>query len=137
MKKPKIRKPYHFYNDLYFENFYFCPGYTAEEFKQAIINNTGIESDVDLDGVRAHCRRVNNWSDGRGGIFFWTKDAKINAAQVSSITHESWHAVMGMFESRGILLCTKNDEPGAYLIGWITSKLFACLEMENAIEKRP
>ena len=132
--KKSYKKPYHFYNDVYFENFYFCPGYSAEEFEQAIVKNVGITprpENLDFDGVRAKCLSVSNWDDGRGGIFIWLRSNKFDAANIGSIAHESYHALMDMFQKRGIKPDTLNDEPGAFLMGWIAFKLASCLEQEG------
>jgi len=44
-------------------------------------------------------------------------------ASINIIVHESLHIVNMIFSERGIKHDTINDEPSAYLLGWVTDKI--------------
>lgn len=47
----------------------------------------------------------------------------------SIIAHEAVHTVNGIFRDRGIQLDANNDEPQAYLLGWIVDKCHKTLKL--------
>lgn len=47
----------------------------------------------------------------------------------SIITHESFHVVSMIFYDRDIEYDNENDEPAAYLIGWISRQIFDFLDI--------
>lgn len=48
------------------------------------------------------------------------------------IAHESLHFVNNLFDSRGVKLDPKNDEPQAYMLGWVLTR---CSETLRKIKK--
>jgi hypothetical protein len=47
------------------------------------------------------------------------------------IAHESLHTVDKIFEDRGILMDLNNDEPQAYLLGWIAGECHKFLKVKK------
>lgn len=43
---------------------------------------------------------------------------------VDVLAHEALHIVNYIFEDRGISINTKNDEPQAYMLGWVLSNVY-------------
>ena len=68
-------------------------------------------SDAQVD----HTRRTK--PDERGGILIRFQNRK--AMTQSNITHESTHAAMEIFSYVGAYPDPKNQEPFAYLCGWV------------------
>jgi hypothetical protein len=48
-------------------------------------------------------------------------------ASLNIIVHESLHIVNMIFNERGIKHDTINDEPSAYLLGWVTDQIYNTL----------
>lgn len=46
------------------------------------------------------------------------------------VAHESLHLVNNIFHDRGIIHETDNDEPAAYLLGWVVEKCSKILEIK-------
>lgn len=45
----------------------------------------------------------------------------------TQIAHETVHIVNYILNSRGVVLDPVNDEPQAYLTGWVTNEVYKCL----------
>lgn len=73
------------------------------------------ESLYEFKDVRAFCTMTNKAGVEHFWILFKSKDSDIN-----TISHEIVHAINFIYISRGIKLDLHNDEPQAYLTGWIT-----------------
>lgn len=44
--------------------------------------------------------------------------------KISTIAHESYHAMNKIYSELGHTIDQENDEVGAYLLGWITQKVY-------------
>jgi len=98
------KKPKHFYSDIYQENFYFIPGWTADQIKKYF------GFDVN-DKAYGTCWLTNN------GIVIWVKHFDIK--HLDCLTHETIHAANFIFQCKGIQSDNENDEALAYLVQWI------------------
>lgn len=108
----KKKTPVHFYSDLYFMNFYFCPGWTREEMRSWF----GVE-------LEQHCYGIMIPLDT--GIAIWIDKVE----KTGGLVHECVHAANYLFEQKGIRISTKNDEAQAYLVQWIFDNCFPhCLK---------
>ena len=60
---------------------------------------------------------------------FWIvfKDTK-QSLSLNTLGHEVVHMVNGIFKSRGIKLYLDNDEPQAYLTGWVTQTVYQTIK---------
>lgn len=47
------------------------------------------------------------------------------------IAHESMHFVSQLFHDRGMIMDTENDEPQAYLLGWVVGECLKYLEIKS------
>lgn len=61
------------------------------------------------------------WCMTSGHSIIWLPDIK----NVSTISHESTHAALHIFDHVGAKAESKNDEPFAYLVGFIVQKICA------------
>lgn len=71
--------------------------------------------DESTDAQVTHTRRLK--PDIKGGILIRFENRK--AMTVANITHEATHAAMEIFSYVGAYHDPKNQEPFAYLCGWI------------------
>jgi len=81
-------------------------GYVKEEYQEFCRKNAGVMS-----------RYGSNF-------FIWMPAPPTTASQYGDIAHEISHVVNGIFNIRGIEPDSENNEPFAYLTGWITQKIF-------------
>ena len=51
-----------------------------------------------------------------------------------SIAHECLHVVNLIFEHAGITPDLRNDEPAAYLIGWLVDRVYECYDKFNKLK---
>lgn len=96
------RKPHHFYSDLYFQNFYFCPGWKKNEVEKFF--------NVELD---QYCRGITMTTEN--GIAIWIQDNVL----IGCLVHECIHAANFLLKQKGVIASHENDEPLAYLVQWI------------------
>ena len=61
-------------------------------------------------------------SDGKLGELIWFPYA--SAMPISHISHEATHAAMDIFGDIGIVPDVNNQEPLAYLVGWISDCIY-------------
>ncbi|MEB0264077.1 hypothetical protein [Mucilaginibacter sp. 10I4] len=72
------------------------------------------------------------------GAFVWRERDKNYVSQYfmflpkgvshSIIAHETVHVINSIFQDRGIVLDTKNDEPQAYLTGWVAKQVYMVMD---------
>lgn len=96
------RVPYHFYSDLYFQNFFFCPGWKKTQVEKFF--------NIELD---PSCRGVTLITDR--GIVIWIESKDLYGC----LAHEAVHAAKFLFKQKGVISSNENDEPLAYLVQWI------------------
>lgn len=117
-----MTKPHFIYNDLYFANIYFCPGFTREELTEAIKLNFDVEYDKDLTGCYGSSIEVN--TEKGGGVFVWIKNKELTPFSISVIAHEALHVTNMILSGSSIEIdINSNDEAQAYLLGWIVRKI--------------
>lgn len=71
------------------------------------------------EGVDARVIHVYDKVNNKGGVLIQF-DSKKTAMDVSVVTHESIHAAMEIFDFVGAKLSFEDQEPFAYLAGWIS-----------------
>jgi hypothetical protein len=108
-------KPYHFYNDLYYENFYFAPKWTAKEFKDYF--------DLEVGDSNAKCYDTEN------GVVIWLRQFDIKSLGI--LCHESIHAANFVLSYRGIKINQDDDEALAYLAQWIFQECMKFYKARN------
>jgi hypothetical protein len=96
------RRPHHFYCEIYFQNFYFCPGWKRKDVETFF----GVSIMEDANGVTL--------ASGNG-IIIWIESTD----DLDALCHESIHAAKFLFGQKGVLPSNENDEPLAYLATWI------------------
>lgn len=68
------------------------------------------------DGFDGMAMKVRSKAEGTYGSLVWI----ISNANIGIISHEASHAAMDILSDIGFKLDDKNQEPLAYMIGWIT-----------------
>lgn len=68
------------------------------------------------EGFDGMVMKVRSKAEGTYGSLVWIA----NSASVSVISHEASHAAMDILSDIGFKLDDENQEPLAYMIGWIT-----------------
>lgn len=97
-------KPKHFYCETYFQNYYFCPGWTAKQVKDYF--------NIDLyENSHGSC------SHNSQGVVIWVKGNGYEALE--NLCHESIHAANFTLDSKGVDVTTRNDEALAYLAQFV------------------
>lgn len=64
---------------------------------------------------------VRRIESGAGEYAIFIKSHKRNSPDV--VAHEALHLVNYVFEDRGVELSTSNDEPQAYMLGWVVEQI--------------
>lgn len=90
---------------------YNCPAALLEDLFEGKIEEMDKNSDADV----LNCRRLK--PDVKGGILIRFRSKKDMSAK--NIAHESTHAALEIFDYVGALISSDNQEPFAYLVGWI------------------
>lgn len=111
--KPKI---IHYYCELYRMNFYFCVGWTAEQFQKEMLKRFGYTPE--MGGAAG---KTIEWVPDDGGqtlIWVWVKKKNDYAC----LAHECIHAAHFCLKGRGIKPDFDNDEPVAYLVTILMDK---------------
>ena len=95
---------------------YNCPAAVLEDLFEGKIEEMDKNSDADV----LNCRRLK--PDVKGGILIRFRSKKDMTAK--NIAHESTHAALEIFDYVGAQISYDNQEPYAYLVGWIAD----CIE---------
>lgn len=90
---------------------YNCPAAVLEDLFEGKIEEMDKNSDADV----LNCRRLK--PDVKGGILIRFRSKKDMTAK--NIAHESTHAALEIFDYVGARISYDNQEPYAYLVGWI------------------
>jgi hypothetical protein len=110
----------HFTCELYSQDFYFCPGFTASQLCNAVKS----ELKYDLGELVIHKTEyglIFFIPDKYESIVIWTK-TNSSKSSISALAHESTHAAMKVLKSRGVKLHPSNDEPLCYMVEFIFNK---------------
>lgn len=70
---------------------------------------------------------VSNTTSNKTGITRYTLLIKPDASP-KIIAHEAFHVVSMVFNDRGIEYDTENDEPAAYLLGWVVEQIHLSID---------
>lgn len=106
------KKPYHFYCELFGENFYFFKGFSLKEFKEYMKDAMGIDVFIDKSfmGKFVHAR-----SKDHEAYCIWV-DSK------EALAHECIHASMRLLYEKGVTVDHENDEILAYYVQMLMRK---------------
>lgn len=112
-----MKKPAHYYNEMYKENFYFCIGWKPSDFEKYILKNYNYEIDCALcDG------KTIEWTSDKGsGQIIWVR-YKAGIKYYSTLCHELIHASFHILDRRGVRLTADNHEPLNYLVELLMRK---------------
>lgn len=123
-----MNKPHWFFEEVYRENIYFCPGYTLDEMNAMIKANFNLtcEPPLKLAGHGA-CIEVKN-DEGNHAIIVWLENNKTSGSMLTALAHECVHAKNIIFRDRGIENDMHNDEPEAYLVGYLFRKMIGWMD---------
>ena len=92
---------------------------------QKILDKYGIKFSIFGFGAVTFRHQSKNGYD-RYVIAFNNKDI-----HAGLIAHEALHVVTYLFQDKQIRIDTDNDEPAAYLLGWIVSECHKFLDVDN------
>lgn len=98
---------------------------TKELFPKEIFDN---------NTVYAHCV-YGNYKGQQGFYIVINPFSKYRSIFHGTIAHEALHACSFLLRQRGIEIDASNDEPQAYLIEWITDKVYEVLKKFNYTNK--
>lgn len=109
-----MRKPRHYYNDLYRVNYYFCLGWKIKDLHQFLWKTFGFDKDIN------HADGYTMMATGEDGctIVIWTR-RKID---MPVLAHEATHAASFTLGRAGVKADFDNDEACAYLVGLLVEK---------------
>ena len=75
-------------------------------------------SDINFEGLyEGYVDSVQRREDGAYGELIWFP--QVTAMPTSHICHEATHAAIDIFDDCGCRIDAENQEPFAYLVGWI------------------
>jgi len=74
---------------------------------------------------------LTNWKGEQGFIIVLNFKSKYREIHNGTITHESIHAADFIAQERGIVPDFSNDEPIAYLAGYITDEIYKLMDKYN------
>lgn len=109
--------PTFYYDETWLENFWFCIGWTREEFTEYVKKefnhdaNVGQSQGKTLSVVNDRGHRLIIWTSHRGGRKMY-----------ETLAHEAVHAGMFCLTRVGVTVTPENDEPLAYLVSLIMRK---------------
>lgn len=106
-----------FYNELYNFNFKIYIGTLNELNEERKILN-----EPPINPVGAFTSYYNE----RRGDFYFVE----NEIDFGIISHEAFHCVQYIYETIGQKISTSSDEPAAYLLQWITNRIYLCIPKE-------
>lgn len=114
--KLKYRKPYHFYSDIYFSNFHFCPGFSPQDLIKTLDCHFKVKFDFGGKEPLGACIFVDSPSHGPILVIWLLEN---NRASLTALVHECVHASHSVLDSIQVVPDFRNDEAEAYLTGWI------------------
>lgn len=107
---------------IYPRSLWVAVGLTAEEINQALSLTDGrpIETDSDPTTRSTTYPFVMDRSNGNHGtlVAIWMDDIKDE-----EIAHEAFHAAMTMLYDVGVKYFADDQEPSAYMVGWVFGKI--------------
>lgn len=71
------------------------------------------------------------------GCYVYNEEKNIHAivlskgADVDTVSHECFHAVMKMLQIKGVVYCEESEETFAYLLGYLTGKVWELNKQYN------
>lgn len=119
MIKKKV-KTLHAFEPLHCQNFYFCPGFTEDQFKNSVISTYGKEVDIDSISLSGNGKCLAVKVPVGYGIFIWIRDPK----DLKSFIHEVVHASAFALCDRGYNFDI-NQEVFSYLCGYLTEQFWS------------
>lgn len=120
-------KPHWFFNDTYFANVYFCPGWKDQDLFDFIQRQFGIQYSRPLLGD-GRCIEIED-DDGRWGLVIHTRYKDNGTKSVAALTHECLHATNNVLRRVGVKVeLGENDEAQTYLLGWFINRCYPKLK---------
>ena len=102
-------------------------GQSDDEFLLSIIDNDLILPSTFIEDSRYYAK---TWQAGEGYTIFRIKEYPECSYHVGAIAHDSFHSTLNVMRTIGAALNDGSEEPYAYLLGFIVSKI------DELIEKR-
>lgn len=102
---------------LYPRKVWVAIGGTIKQLQDRFTDEEGNELDEDTTGFAAKTGQAKSKETGNLGVLIWfpkTEDVKCG-----NIAHEAVHAALFIANEMGFRVEVYNDEPIAYLVGWI------------------
>jgi hypothetical protein len=125
-KKVKNKYPvlYHYYNDMWLHDYYYCLGWSRENIINFISET--YSKDVDISGAVAAAIVPTS-----GQIFIWTEKIPRNSEDLSILAHECVHAANSTFSNCGYRVDMNNDESQAYMVSLLFKKALQSIEKKR------
>jgi hypothetical protein len=118
-----MKKPKHYYDDTYAQNFYMFIGMSRQQFVQSANKYLKVDlSEAFNDGSGGGCIEISD--NKETDILIWTMKGRTVAEKASVIAHECLHAIGMMFEARGIAYSPDHDEPWAYMLAKLVEECY-------------
>lgn len=107
---------------IYPRDLWVAVGLTAEEINQALVRRDGrpIETEDDPTTKASTYPYVMDKVNGYFGALVIIWDDKIGD---DGICHEAFHAAMSMLYDVGVRFFSDDQEPSAYMVGWVFGKI--------------
>lgn len=112
-----MSKIHEFSTAIYPRRLWITRGMTGLEMKDMFKEPEGDELKLNLYDCDAFAYNVRKKHTSELGILIWFDN--ISAMTTSNIAHESVHAAMEIFNDLDCKFDANNQEPLAYLVGWI------------------
>src|SRR5688500_7720328 len=106
-----------YYLDLYYRTFYIGIGITKERWNTMLSERLGVPVEMDTENAQGSTDMIAG-KDLTAIVIHFPE-----APSADVITHEAIHAANFVYKKCGILHDVDNDEPFAYLAGWIAKKI--------------
>lgn len=107
----KTKKAKHYYDNCWQQNYYFCIGWTHDEFTRYLFKHTGIQSSKYQPNLMGRFQ----FDDDSGHMYIWVKKRK-GIEFYADLAHECAHAALKTLEERGSTVSWSNDEHFTYLL---------------------
>ena len=116
-----MKKAYKFYNDTYFQTFIFLPNWTRDD----LIKTFKLDPDEDGRGMVFY---------HNGAVFIWIQE--FTYENLGYLAHEATHAANCMFREKGVKISTSNDEPLAYMVGYVFENCMKYFKKKSTRRKK-
>lgn len=112
--------------DIYNRTYFFMVGLTRDEANKELSKR--LKTRVDIGDILDCWGQVDKIEGEETAIYIFLHKLEDH----SVIAHEIVHAASYTFEHAGIKMDVENDEPFAYLVGWLTKKVYEVIDEHNS-----